>query len=81
MTLIESTRPEYICRCGKTVMANEFHQLPQCVDYLIGKVLACDELQKNVNLFIKYLRNGDNKKAHLQMLVLETLLDEMKRKE
>jgi len=74
-------RPEYICRCGKTVMENEFHQLPQCVDYLIGKVLACEDLQKNVTLFIKYIRNGHNEKAHLQMLVLETLLDEMKRKE
>jgi hypothetical protein len=68
-------------RCGKKLDGVEFHGLPQCVDYLIGKVLACDELQKNVNLFIKYLHNGDNKKAHLQMLVLETLLDEMKRKE
>ena len=32
------------------------------------------ELEENAELFIKYIKNGENQKAHLQMLVLESCL-------
>jgi len=32
------------------------------------------ELKEDVRLLIKYIKNGENKKAHLQMLVVESHL-------
>jgi hypothetical protein len=32
------------------------------------------ELEENAKLFIKYIKNGENQKSHLQMLVLESCL-------
>ena len=79
-----------ICtRCGKKLESEEFHKLPQCIDYLIGRICALEdenvsltkrntELEDNLSQFIGHLRCGHNEKAHLQMLVLETLVDEHK---
>ena len=100
---IANTNPDYykdsavlsvknICpRCGKKIESGEFHKLPQCIDYLIGRVCALEdenlfltkrntELEDNFSQFIVYLRRGHNEKAHLQMLVLETLVEEGKTK-
>lgn len=37
-----------------------------------------EELAKTVTEFINYIKNGENKKAHVQMLLLEVLVDNLK---
>lgn len=60
-------RAALICEAGKRLRTLEAYELRH------------QELVENVSSFLFYIREGQNKRAHLQMLVLEILLEENKK--
>lgn len=64
-----------------TEIKSMFRQKLIAESYLENSKLQLKELKENVIVLIGLIKTGQNAKAYLQMLVVETLLDEMKRKE
>jgi hypothetical protein len=62
---------EFSCHCGD---CDECELNEAGLEELAQLRNRIAELEENAKLFIKYIKNGENQKSHLQMLVLESCL-------